>query len=952
MTIQKVRINPFTLSVTVTGFLIKDRATSGPFVSLNEIFLNFEGFSVLRRALVLKEIRLKEPFIRIVRHQDYSYNFSDLLVKDTSKEGGPAGPPLFSLNNIQIVNGSVDFRDGPKQTTHTVREVNISVPFLSNIPYYVETHVQPRFSAKINDTQYVVEGETKPFATSRETSLNINIDNLNIPYYLAYLPVETDLRILSALLDVKSRIVFVEEKDKKSSLVVKGDLSLEQVAVNDPQSSPLLRLPRLDISMARVEPLIRHFHLASITIQSPEVHIRRSRDGVLSIQSLFPGTQEAAKAPEAEGPPKVPEAREGGTGQTTTIQLDAINLVQGKFSFTDLNLTRTAPSDTEDSDDAKSAKGAVLKASDIRLTAENLSTNEGSQGTASLSLLINEKGRIETKGSVGLNPLSARLALDVKGLEIRPFQPYFADYVKIDVTSGSVTTSGNLSIGDQKASGLQATYQGDALVSRLSSIDTVHAEEFVTWESLALRGLDVGYNPTYCHIKRTALTGFYARVIVHADATVNLQRAFEGDRTGGEPPPAAQVPPRPAAAEDGSKPSRDVRIEQVTLQGGRINFSDYLVKPNFSLNMTEVAGRISGLSSEVKALGDVELRGKVDQHAPLEIKGKINPLRDDLFVDLKASFKDMELSPVTPYSGKYLGYTIQKGKLSFGVSYLIVKRKLDSHHDVFLDQLEFGEKVESPTATNLPVRLAVALLKNRNGEIRLELPVTGSLDDPQFRVWKVVLQILVNLLTKAATAPFALLGASLGGGQDLSHLEFEYGSAVITEQGANAIDVLTKALYDRPSLRLEIEGHIDAVNDKEGLRQYLFNKKLKVQKFKDRQKQELPAIPVDDLTIEPQEYEKYLTMAYKGEKFPKPRNFLGFAKSLPAPEMEKLMLTHLEVGDEQLRSLASQRAAKVKDVILASGKLEPERVFIVEAKALSPERLEKVRDSRVDFKLR
>jgi hypothetical protein len=321
-------------------------------------------------------------------------------------------------------------------------------------------------------------------------------------------------------------------------------------------------------------------------------------------------------------------------------------------------------------------------------------------------------------------------------------------------------------------------------------------------------------------------------------------------------------------------------------------------------------------------------------------------------VDLRARFNDMELSPMTPYSGKFVGYTIEKGKLSFDLKYLINKRKLDSQNYIFLDQFTLGDRVESPKATKLPVKLAIALLKDRKGEIKLDIPVTGSLDDPKFSVWSIILKVLMNLIAKAATAPFSLLGALFGGGEELSYVEFDYGSTVITEQNMKKIDTLVKALHDRPALKLDIEGHVDLEKDKEGLIQYLFNKKMKAQKLNEMVKKGQPAVPVDDVKIEPPEYEKYLKMAYKEEKFPKPRNILGMAKDLPAPEMEKLMLTHIEIKEGDLRTLASQRAMKVKDAILKSGQVEPERIFILEPKSLGPEKKEKLKDSRVDFKLK
>ncbi|MGB5195904.1 MAG: DUF748 domain-containing protein, partial [Candidatus Deferrimicrobium sp.] len=399
-------------------------------------------------------------------------------------------------------------------------------------------------------------------------------------------------------------------------------------------------------------------------------------------------------------------------------------------------------------------------------------------------------------------------------------------------------------------------------------------------------------------------------------------------------------------------PGAPVRIDLVTLQGGAVNFSDQYVRPNYSASLVEIGGRVSGLSSEESRLADIDLRGKLENSAPLEIVGKINPLAKDLFLDLKVDFRDMELSPLSPYSGRYAGFGIQKGKLTLNLKYHIEKRKLSSENKVFLDQFTFGDAVESPDATKLPVRLAVALLKDRKGEIHLDLPATGSIDDPKFSVWGVVWKIIVNLLVKAATSPFALLGAIFGGGEQLSYLEFPPGIADVPAGEEGKLGNLAKALQDRPALKLEIEGHVDIEKDREGMRQRIFRRKIAARKLADIAKTGLPMPAPDNVRVEAAEYPKYLAQAYKVEKFPKPRNIIGMAKDLPVPEMEKLMLTHIQVTDDNLRQLAVERASHVKDALVASGKVETGRVFLVEPKTLPPERKEKLRDSRVDFRLK
>lgn len=321
-------------------------------------------------------------------------------------------------------------------------------------------------------------------------------------------------------------------------------------------------------------------------------------------------------------------------------------------------------------------------------------------------------------------------------------------------------------------------------------------------------------------------------------------------------------------------------------------------------------------------------------------------------MDLKAAFKDMDLSPVTPYAGKYIGYDIQKGKLSFDLKYHIDRRKLDSTNVVFLDQLTLGEKVDSSDATKLPVSLAIALLKDRHGQIKLDIPVSGTLDDPQFSVWRIVVKVILNLLGKAATAPFALLGSLFGGGEELSYAEFDYGSALLSEENLKKIGTLVKALSDRPTLKIDLEGYVDAERDREAMKKMVFDRKMKVQKMNDLLRTQKRPVKLVDVVIGAAEYETYLRKAYDAEKFPKPRNFIGLAKKLPVGEMEKLIYTHLEVQDDDLRLLAGQRVTAVRDALVAAGEVTGERIFIVETKYLAPPAKEKLKNSRVDFRLK
>jgi flagellar motor protein MotB len=1151
VTIRQIKVNPFMLSVTVRGFTVKERNKPDTFVSFDELYVNLQSISLLKRGLIIHELKLVKPYVNIRRNPDLLYNFSDILnsgqARPASGKKTTASTAMrFSVNNIQILNGSVDFLDGPKQVRHTVRDLNVTIPFVSNIAYYTDTYVQPSLEAMINNEKVSFKGKTKPFAHSLETSVDVRVKDLDLTHYLAYVPFKMNFRLHSGYLNVDTHVTYVQYKDRAPSLGLTGDIFLTKLKVEDGSGSPVADFPMLGVYIASSELLSKTAHLSKVILMSPDLNVHRDRNGRINIMALLPekkkgetsGSEESKTQPlprieademaikdgklvftdqatgeefrtriepfevkishfstapgkksavelsletEANEALKVkgdfsvePLAADGefelqrvplkkyapyyrkmvlfdvadgelglrtrysytGSGETAAARLSdmAISLsslilkkrdekadflkvpsfavkeaevdlskrelvigevdaekgavVVDRHKDGTLNLATLLPESpkgpaktagrgkgttaspwlvtlkkisaddfTVKMEDSVPPSPVSYSVSAIGLKGENITTAKGIMGSVSLGCRLGRRGSLKASGKVGIDPVAVQAKIALKGVEIVPFQPYFTDRVKILVTDGAVSTGGDLSL-KYAGGGMTASYKGTASLLHFASLDKEKGDEFLKWDSLHFGGLAVSYRPLNLHMKEVALTDFYSRLIIEQNGAVNLQGIVQQAEAGAAAPQPQEGAGQAASAVSAKQPVKAsepkmIRIDTVTLQGGTINFSDRYIKPNYSANLVEIGGRISGLSSEESTTADVDLRGKLDNYAPLEITGKINPLKEDLFVDLKADFRDMELSPLTPYSGRHIGYTIRKGKLFLSMKYLIVKKKLEAQNHIFLDQFTLGDKVESPEATKLPVKLAIALLKNRKGEIDLDIPVSGYINDPKFSLGRVIVKIIVNLLIKAATSPFSLLGKIFGGGAaDLSYVEFHQGSAAINDAMAKKLDAIVKALYDRPSLKLEIEGYVDPETDREALRQYIFDRKVKTQKWKDLAAKEGQAIPVDEVNVGKDEYPKYLKKAYKAEKFPKPRNILGFAKSLPVPEMEKLMLTNIKVTDDDLRALASRRALAVKDHILKSGEVEPQRVFLVEPGSLSPEKKEKLSNSRVDFKLK
>ena len=330
-----------------------------------------------------------------------------------------------------------------------------------------------------------------------------------------------------------------------------------------------------------------------------------------------------------------------------------------------------------------------------------------------------------------------------------------------------------------------------------------------------------------------------------------------------------------------------ITIRKVTLQGGKVRYTDNFIKPNYSANLMDLGGAVTGLSSDPSSSANVDLHGEVNS-APLAIAGRINPLKGNLSLDLKANVRGMELAPLSPYSGRYVGYGIDKGKLSFEVAYQVEDRKLTAQNRLILDQLRFGNKIDSPSATTLPVRFAVALLQDRNGVIDVNLPIDGSLDDPQFSMGGIIAKAILNILTKAVTQPFALLGSLFGGGgEEMSALEFDPGHFAIPPASEAKLTSLAKALIERPALTLEITGRTDPEADHAGLQRAAIDRKVRALKSKDLLARG-EAVESGGTVEKAAEYPALLTRVYKDEKFAKPRNLLGMQKELPVEEMERL----------------------------------------------------------------
>ncbi|WP_243372211.1 DUF748 domain-containing protein [Geotalea sp. SG265] len=923
LAIGATSINPFTWTVEVKDLRLSERGRGETFATLSSARIAISPSSLYRRAPIIASARIASPHLRIVRVGANEYNFSDLLKRH------PQHPQQsrFSLNNLMLTNGSIDFTDRglSVEKRHELRKIELAVPFITTIPYLADRYIAPRLSLMVNGAPLHLEGKLRPFPKAVEASATIAFDDAALPHYLAYLPGRLPVQVHSGRMSAKVAMSYRAAEKEKPGLTFNGKVILADTKIAERNSAQLLALQQLDVA-------------ANVGIGGPGG--TRLENGSIQARQLV------ASAGKGEGLKLASLSLEGGTYSRKENLLEVADLTLRDGS---LRLSRDRNGVFLPLPFLHQAGGATGKKAaqplryrigrisgeglDIAFTDEKLPG--GQQFTLKNATLSLEKfigppfgmipfsvaggygkgGSLKASGSFCPAPLKIKGNLAMQRVPLTDFDAYFPEALDVFVTAGKLDARLALSVTGEGGS-FTGTFGGSAAIRSFNCLDG-EGEDLLKWEILHVDRVKGRLGPFALDIGDVALTGFYSRIVAQNDGSLNLQHLY---RKG---------PKATANKTVGGKKRAMVRIGRITMQNGTLSFTDHHVPGGYSTTFFNLGGRVSGLSSEPNRLADVDLRGNLENQSPLRIIGQINPLRGDLFVDLKVSFTDIALSPMSAYAGKYLGYAVENGQLFIYSRYRIENKQFVSENKIVIDQLDFGRRIESDKATSLPVRLAIALLKDKNGEITLDLPVTGRTDDPQFSFPGVVLKILKNLLVTAARSPLKLLHAMFGGEEPPDSVGFPPGSAALSPAEQEKLLKLAAAFNNRPALKVAVTGLVDRDRDDEGYRNELLLKRMRTEKFRDlvKERRNQPEDSPDTMHIAQEEYPRYLKEVYAKEQFPKPRNILGLVKALPEAEMKKLILANMVVGEEQLRGLADARAAAVRAFLVKQGKVDSQRVF-------------------------
>jgi hypothetical protein len=841
--VQQVKANPYALSLTIRGLSLTE--TNGePFAGFDEFYVNFQLSSLFRWAWTFSDIRLAQPTANIVRGADGQFNFANLIASGPAPPPDPARKPkslpLVLVQHLVITNGGLAFADN---TRATPLHINYGPVDLDLKNFTTRRNKDGLYSLA------VTTGDGENFAWSGTISANppgssgkFVLSGVVLKTYSPYVADFARAEITDGVLDVGAEYRLNAEVSPPELNVRDASVKLANFRLTAADTGELLlALDNVAVTGASASLAAHEVGVPLVAVRGGSVLARREGDGQLNwLKLLVAQTNTATASPgsETNSPPK--------TAVPWKAVIDEFNL-EG-FAVTAEDRVPPTP--------------AQLGLDNLRVNLKGVSNQSNAPVAATVDFNWRGGGTVQVEAKGTLLPPAGEAKLAVTNLSLPPLQPYVEQQARLVLNAGDVTVNGQARYAQGGHTEPMVQFTGDVSVARFASVDTVAYHDFAKWDEIGVRGIRLTLQTNALSVEEIRCTGLETSLVVSSNGQLAVQALLK------QPTPAAPVSSHAVAATTLSAPLPapgifPIKVAGLVFEKCSFRAADQSLRPRFDMSIEEFNGAIRDITLPALGKAGVDIRGKVSALAPFEVTGAITPDAKNLFVDLKLKMKNDDLTPFTPYSEKFAGHPLNKGKLSFDLSYRIENRKLDATNIIGIDQFTLGPRNDSTNATKLPVKLAVALLKDRNGRIDLDLPVSGSLDDPKFSIGALVWKAVENILIKVATSPFSLIGAMFGGGEELQYVDFPPGAAALDAAQTNKLNTLAKALYERPALSLEISASADPAADREMVSRQKLQERMKSLRLQELTARAKPVPALSEFHIEPREYERLLRRTYK-----------------------------------------------------------------------------------------
>ena len=817
-----LKLNPFTLSGSLGAFEITDN-DGERLLSFDQAHGNMQALPFLfGNEIHLKELDLTKPFFRFQIDQSGSINIADIInnitelgAEDNELKTEPkADSKAFRVDLLKVSDGAISVTDLSRSShfSSIIEPINFDITGFhtsgeSDAPY--------SFSASSESGESLSWSGFVALEPLRSKG-SFEVEGFSMPKYEPFYDIVLQTDIVGGKIGVQGSYEYSSGNEGVIQLQ-DASISFEDVeVVKGSDQSPVLSLTKGSISGVNFDLLDKQLEVLSIDFNDGVLHAQRLADGQIDLITLIDNSA-------------LPSASE----ESQTIELDEPESPPINYHIQGLNLNNFSIEVI----DYAAPTTASFALDNTTLGAKNIRSELGEKLEINLSSHVRSGGTLSAKGSAGIQPLGGSLDIEIAKLGLEPANPYISDFADIQLASGNISISGHADI-DLSGDNPTGTFAGDLKLEELEVIGGELGQDLAQLTQLEFADVQADLNPLSLNISRIKLVDPRANILINEDGSINLKKALRMETT--EVADAETIDEDQAEEEDVDKPSGmvlpfPIAIGSVTLENVGAILTDRSISPPVNLGLETLSGTISGLSSEELARADLDLNGKLTGGTQIAVTGKINPLIEDRYSDVEMTFKNFNLTAVSPYAGKYAGYALQKGKLSFDLKYKVSQSELSGENVMVIDQLTLGDKVESEDALKLPIPLAVSLMKDRNGVINIDIPVSGNLNDPTFSFGRVISQAILNVLTKLITSPFSILGGLIPGGKDvdLSLVTFTPGQFEFDEDTQKKLSLLADALKERPNLTLEISGGAGGIAEINNLRSQLLEENLKTLRWRE-----------------------------------------------------------------------------------------------------------------------
>jgi hypothetical protein len=911
--VRAVRFNPFLIRLEVDDARLLD-SDNTPLLSLAQFVFDYEVPSVFRLEYGIEELTLNKPYVKLVANGNGGYSLTDIFTSSQQpasneppqQQEQAAGPlPAVFLRKVALLDGVVDYRD--PQRANGFHQV-------IDLPELVAEDLHTRQGQHGNRLQLSLRdrdaGEIAISTTVKLQPLQLqgdfSVNNLNLAPVWQWLMLPVNFQLQAPRLDIATRFD-LQVPDAVGLQVQGGSLSLRDLVISgkDAPDAPVIRLPLLAVKDVQLDLLKQSASVASLEASDGFIDVVLGKDGSNNLQQLFAPAEAvpASTAPAAEPAPTKP----------WDVLIRQVAISNYTIQFRDDKPSQPFA--------AKLAPLSVSIADWKPLAPDRFAVL---LNTGISSQTIEQAGKLALDVQLQLSPLQVDAKLDLQQLPLALVQPYIHDVARVDISQGMANAG--LTIHVESSDTFKLDLQGNAGVDALDVHEKGTDRKLLGWNKLAVDGLSFQLPDNRLQINQIALAKLNSGFVINADGTTNVHDLM--------------VPQPPA--EKSSTPLQ-MAINKIVIDDADLGFADLSMKPNFRVAMQQLSGSIDGLSSDPKTQAAINLKGKVDRYAPVTIKGKLNPLAPKPSLDAHMAFSNLELTTFTPYSGTYAGFRIDRGQLSLDIDYKLVNDRIQGKNRIVMNQLQLGESVQSNKAVDLPLRLAIALLRDEKGVIDLGFEVSGDLNDPKFSVGGIIWKVLSNMIMKVVTSPFNALSAMMGAdAEGIDQIVFVPGSEQPDELSRKKLQTAAGMLAKRSGLSLNVQGNTLREQDAPAIQKQRLLAAL----------QEGNTVPAEaflsgQAALDNGDAYKLLGRYYKQQR----NDELGDVQDRIKADLkargedydrQKLKVLAYEqawqrlqdavaVSDDDLRQLAMQRARGIKAILVEQQGVAPERVFVMDA---------------------